>query len=222
MTTIKSMCLVISLLLLSSISEAQLKYVGENKGVTVFTASFSESGMTNGVGGEIDFSINGKVGFGGFYSHTNNPGSSIFGIQCEIPLYRPVNKLAVGFNLLGAAGLSVFSVKSEELYYVSNTGPVYKTVENSFSGQFGVLGAEVYLNVPGNKSKIEPFVQFSITFSKLSDYNVSSTKSSFALGADVFLLKLSRNNLILTPGILFAENTKNSLELNLTFIHAFN
>lgn len=195
-------------LLLSPISQAQLKYVGKNAGATAVTVSYSKLEITQIISGQINFTKDGNIGVGMLYQHSFQPVINGIGIECEYSLYRPVDKIAVGINLLGALALTWTSVSNN--------------FEKSLRGQSAVLGIESYLHCAVDKFKLEPFIQLSRTFSKIfaSELSKSSAINSIVLGIDFITGKTNDNFFVFTPGLLIQEHSKNAVALSLSFIHS--
>ena len=206
-------------LLLSSSCQGQLKYVGDNKGATMLSASYSSSPTISTMEADIDITRDGHFGIGASYAHAHDPQINIFGVQAEYALLRPKNELGVGTNLQAAIAITRTTIQYPTEYF--SYGGIYSPPPEYLSGRSAGLGAEVYLHNPVTDYRVEPFVQFARTFASVSTDNSSPSTAlnSLAVGTDLILGSTGSNFVVLTFGLIVEQHTQNAFALNFSFIH---
>jgi hypothetical protein len=206
-------------LLLSTSCPGQVKYVDDNKGATMFSASYSSSLTLKTMGVDIDYSSDGHFGIGALYGYSYNPRINTLGFQAEYAVLRPKDELGVGANLDAAAAVSRLTIQYPAVYM---DGGLYTYPPYYLSGRSAALGGEVYLHTPITDYRLEPFVQFARTFEggQSADYSPSSAVNSLAVGSDILLGSPQRTFVVFTIGLLFQQQTQPALGLNLSFVHS--
>jgi hypothetical protein len=198
---------------LSGFISAQLKYVGENKSVTEVSIMYSSVHSSGYAGAQINFTQDGKVGIGASFLISSDKGKGI-GLDGEYGIIRPINGTAIGTNLFLTG--SIIWVSS------SNDNFNYNKSSSTSTTKSGTIGMEIYLHLPDNIFKAEPFVQIARTFTNVpttTDYSESTSLNSIGVGVDLFLMNQASDYFILTPGIIFAEHTYPAFEIDISFIY---
>jgi len=205
--------------LVSSPCHGQLKYVGDNKGATMLSASYSSSPTITTMEGELDFTKDGHLGLGVSYAHAHDPQIDIFGMQAEYAVLRPKDEAGVGANLEAAIAASRTTIQYPTVYLSEGA---YTQPPEYLSGRSAGFGAEVYLHTPITDFRVEPFVQVARTFASASTENPSPTiaVNSLAVGTDVILASPQNNFVVLTFGLLMQQEEQDAFALNMSFVHA--
>jgi hypothetical protein len=192
------------ILALVSSSVAQVKYSRNNEGVLSTTLSFSQSEYNNKhnstIGGQINFTKDGRVGLGFVIAHSN-PSSIIgVGINAEVAIYRPFPDNGFGVNLLGAGLVSI-------------SNPFGTTYSNASSGETGAVGLEVYYHCAKSGFEVEPFAQFVKSFPSRGIKSINS----YAGGLDFIIPFLNTKLFVVTVGAVATDKHQSSLEGGITF-----
>ena len=214
----KFIIILIVVLSITSCSFSQVKYWRENKKIIAATVSYSqlqyEANRSNGYGGQINFTSNGRIGIGLGYTHSyNGVSSNGIGLSLEGAILRPFPKTGIGINILGAAILSF----ANTLVWSYPTTSGYSTENTTI--QTGSIGVELYYHTSRNGFEVEPFLEFIRSFSSAS-VAMSSVKSSISFyngGLDIIIPTSKNNFLVLTGGATATNKNQSSLNMAITF-----
>lgn len=193
---------------------AQVAYINLGQKAIGVSAAYESGDRHSAWGTQIMFSEDGRVGAGLLYSWDNTSKFNAIGALMEGGLLKAGPDLPIGFSVLGSVAYTWRTVKDEHNYLS----------EALYSGTSIVVGGVLYGRALWDFGGVQPFLQFTRTFARISIYNYSQSTAAntVAVGVDLILGGPGRSfSVVLTPDAMINEYYTD-YGLSFTYVGALN
>ncbi len=209
-------CIAIALGILAcaTAAGAQVAYINLGQKALGMSAAYESGSRHSAWGTQIMFSDDGRVGAGLLYSRDITSKFNAIGALMEGGLLKAGPDLPIGFSVLGSVAYTWRTVKGNYSYLS----------EVLYSGTSIVVGGVLYGRALWNSGGVQPFVQFTRTFARISveNYSQSTAANTVAAGVDLILGGPGKSfSVVLTPGAIINEDYTD-FGLTLTYVRALN
>jgi len=223
--TTRSFLIVLCLLPASVVAvTAQLKHLGDHRGVVDAGGSFARSGPSEAYEAGFQYTNDGNIGIGISYLNLQSyPRMNGFGVGVEKALLRPTDRAGLGMSLFGSISTAwgstvIYTPISSWMGQVNYTGNTISVRQTVFGG-----GAEIYLHMPRWRVNLEPFLRAGYSSVRSTAGYSSQTMNVFsaALGADLLVSLFSSDRIIITPAVHVAEHSLPTVIGQIMYSHAY-
>ena len=137
-----------------------------------------------------------------------SPDVTAAGVLCEVRILKATNGIPIGINAEGSFSKSWSSIPYTSSYEAPYVGTIDYTSEQSILGNsFDIGGEFYYYDGVHALETIRPFVQFALSFSKVtsSDYTESNSTTSIVFGFDALIPTIRNNAICFTPAAVVEQ-----------------
>ncbi len=208
------MAVAVGILAFASAAGAQVAYIDLGQKAVGMSAAYESGSRHSAWGTQIMFSEDGRVGAGMLYSRDITSKFNAIGVLMEGGLLKAGPDLPIGFSVLGSVAYTWRTEKGNYSYLS----------EVLYSGTSIVVGGLLYGRALWKRGGVQPFVQFTRTFARISveNYSQSTAANTIAAGVDLILGGPGKSfSIVLTPGAMINENYTD-YALSLTYVRALN